>query len=76
MPLYTYQCYECGKVQEEMRSVKDRDKSIACNHCMCASDRIIDLAAFQLKGGGWAKDGYGKNPKPKEKKVKKKEKKE
>ena len=76
MPLYTYQCYECGKVQEEMRSVKDRDKSIACNHCMCASDRIIDLAAFQLKGGGGAKDGYGKKLKPKEKKVKKVEKKE
>ena len=72
MPLYTYQCYECGKVQEEMRSVKDRDKSIACDHCMCASDRIIDLVAFQLKGGGWAKDGYGKK-KPKEKKVEKKE---
>ena len=76
MPLYTYQCYECGKVQEEMRSVKDRDKSIACNHCMCASDRIIDLAAFQLKGGGWAKDGYGKKQKPKEKEPKKEEKKE
>ena len=70
MPLYTYQCYECGKVQEEMRSVKDRDKSIACDHCMCASDRIIDLAAFQLKGGGWAKDGYVKKQKPKEKKKK------
>ena len=78
MPLYTYQCYGCGKVQEVMRSVKDRDKSIACNHCMCASDRIIDLAAFQLKGGGWYKDGYSKKPpKPKQKpKVKKEEKKE
>jgi putative FmdB family regulatory protein len=72
MPLYNYQCYECGKVQEEMRSVKDRDKSIACDHCMCASDRIIDLAAFQLKGGGWAKDGYVKKQKPKEKKKEKK----
>ena len=72
MPLYNYQCYECGKVQEEMRSVKDRDKSIACDHCMCASDRIIDLAAFQLRGGGWAKDGYGKKPKLKPKKEEKK----
>ena len=45
-----------------MRSVKDRDKSIACDHCMCASERIVDLAAFQLRGGGWAKDGYGKKP--------------
>jgi len=60
MPLYTYQCYECMNVQEVMRSVKDRDKSVACDRCMVSSERIIDLAAFQLKGGGWAKDGYGK----------------
>ena len=75
MPLYTYQCYECMKVQEVMRSVKDRDKSVACDRCMVSSERIIDLAAFQLKGGGWAKDGYGKKPKPKPK-PKKEEKKE
>ena len=75
MPIYTYQCYECGKVQEVMRPVKTRDKSIACDHCMCASDRIIDLAAFQLRGGGWYKDGYSKKPKQKPK-VKKEEKKE
>ena len=29
MPLYAYQCYECGKIQEVIRSVKNRDKSIA-----------------------------------------------
>ena len=75
MPLYTYQCYECMNVQEVMRSVKDRDKSVACNRCMVSSERIIDLAAFQLRGGGWAKDGYGKKPKPKLK-PKKEEKKE
>jgi len=75
MPLYTYQCYECMNVQEVMRSVKNRDKSVACDRCMVSSERIIDLAAFQLKGGGWAKDGYGKKPKPKPK-PKKEEKKE
>ena len=75
MPLYTYQCYECMNVQEVMRSVKDRNKSVACDRCMVSSERIIDLAAFQLKGGGWAKDGYGKKPKPKPK-PKKEEKKE
>ena len=76
MPLYTYQCYECGKFQETMRSVKDRDKSVACDRCMVSSERIIDLAAFQLKGGGWAKDGYGKKPKPKPKPKKEEKKKE
>ena len=54
MPLYTYQCYECMNVQEVMRSVNDRDKSVACDRCMVSSERIIDLAAFQLRGDGWA----------------------
>ena len=68
MPLYAYQCYECGKVQEVMRSVKNRDKSIACDHCMCTSKRIIGPVTFYLKGDGWAKDGYGKKQKPKKEK--------
>ena len=76
MPLYTYQCYECMNVQEVMRSVKDRDKSIACDRCMVSSERIIDLAAFQLRGGGWYKDGYSKKPKPKPKPKKEEKKKE
>ena len=42
-------------VQEVMRSVKDRDKSVACDRCMVASERIIDLPDFHLKGGGWYK---------------------
>ena len=67
MPLYTYQCYECMNVQEVMRSVKDRDKSIACDRCMVASERIIDLPDFHLKGGGLYKQV---------KEVKKEEKKE
>ena len=68
MPLYAYQCYECGKIQEVMRSVKNRDKSIACDHCMCNSERIIGPVAFRLIGDGWAKDGYGKKQKSKEEK--------
>ena len=55
MPLYTYQCYECMNVQEVIRSVEDRDKSVACDRCMVASERIIDLSDFHLKGGGWYK---------------------
>ena len=55
MPLYTYQCYECMNVQEVMRSVKDRDKSVACDRCMVASERIMDLSDFHLKGKGWYK---------------------
>ena len=56
MPLYTYQCYECMNVQEVMCSVEDRDKSVACDRCMVASERIIDLSDFHLKGNGWYKE--------------------
>ena len=55
MPLYTYQCYECMNVQEVIRSVEDRDEAVACDRCMVASERIIDLSDFHLKGGGWYK---------------------
>ena len=55
MPLYTYQCYECMNVQEVMRSVEERDKSVPCDRCMVASERIIDLSDFHLKGNGWYK---------------------
>ena len=55
MPLYTYQCYECMNVQEVMRLIKDRDKPVACDRCMVASERIIDLSDFHLKGEGWYK---------------------
>ena len=55
MPLYTYQCYECMNVQEVIRSVEERDEAVACDRCMVASERIIDLSDFHLKGGGWFK---------------------
>ena len=55
-----------------MRSIKDRNKSVACDRCMVVSERIIDPVAFQLRGDGWAKDGYGKKQKPKPKKEEKK----
>ena len=55
MPLYTYQCYECMNVQEVIRSVEDRDEAVACDRCMVASERIMDLSDFHLKGNGWYK---------------------
>ena len=55
MPLYTYQCYECMNIQEVIRSVEDRDEAVACDRCMVASERIMDLSDFHLKGNGWYK---------------------
>ena len=74
MPLYTYKCNQCEFSDEVMIPVKKRDKTFPCEQegCTGVMERDIDIPSFQLKGGGWAKDGYGKK-KPKEKKVEKKE---
>lgn len=33
MPLYEYQCEECGKIFEVLRSMKDADTAINCKKC-------------------------------------------
>ena len=67
MPMYSYHCNECDEVYENMRSVAQRDVKLQCPACNELCERILDLSTFQLKGGGWFKDGYGsKKPKPKE----------
>jgi putative FmdB family regulatory protein len=57
---------KCDEVYENMRSIKQRDIKLVCPKCNKRCGRIIDLSGFQLKGGGWYKDGYNKKkPKPK-----------
>jgi len=52
-----------------MLSVEKRDKKFPCEQegCTGVMERNIDMPSFQLKGGGWYKDGYSKK-KQKEKK--------
>lgn len=33
MPLYEYECENCGKVTESLRSTSKADRPIACEHC-------------------------------------------
>ena len=66
MPLYSYHCVKCDEVYENIRSIKQRDVKLVCPECNTRCGRIIDTNSFQLKGGGWYKDGYNKKkPKPK-----------
>ena len=43
-----------------MRTISQRDTKLSCPLCGDSCERIIDLSAFQLKGGGWFRDGYVK----------------
>ena len=62
MPIYTYRCSQCGYVDEIIKDVKKRDKRFLCEQDQCTGvmQRDIDAPSFQLKGGGWYKDGYNK----------------
>lgn len=60
MPCYEYKCQseQCGEVTEKLRKVADRDNCIPCPKCGSTTKRKVSESSFQLKGGGWYKDGY------------------
>lgn len=62
MPVYTYKCNLCSFNDDYIKNIKDRDKKIPCEQedCSGVMMRDIDAPSFQLKGGGWYKDGYTK----------------
>ncbi len=70
MPMYEFICEECKNEQELICKVADAN-TVACPKCgHVPMKRRTSLSAFQLKGGGWYKDGYTKEkvpakPKPK-----------
>lgn len=64
MPIHEYRCPECGHREEHLVNNSSREVFF-CPICKKPSfDRtmvkIISASNFQLKGGGWAKDGYSK----------------
>ena len=61
MPIYEYECKECGLVVSALRPVAERDKVAACEkHGTASMFRKVSSTNFALKGGGWYKDGYSK----------------
>lgn len=73
MPLYEYHCSACDKDHEIIQKVNEPPLGI-CPSCGGPIEKKLSLSSFQLKGGGWYKEGYASVPK--EKKEKKEERKE
>ncbi len=59
MPVYEYECRECGKVHEVWQSMNDAPLA-SCPDCSGEVYKIISQSSFHLKGGGWYADGYSK----------------
>jgi putative FmdB family regulatory protein len=64
MPLYEYQCENCGKTFEIIQKFSDPPLS-NCPHS-CGKEgtvkRLVSRTSFQLKGGGWYATDYKKSP--------------
>ncbi len=53
MPIYEYQCEDCGHEMEAIQKMSDAPL-IDCPDCgKPALKKLISAAGFRLKGGGW-----------------------
>jgi len=61
VPIYEYECQQCGEVTEVMQRITD-DPLTTCETCGGPIKRLISNTSFVLKGTGWyATDYAGKN---------------
>jgi len=65
VPIYEYECQECGEVTEVMQRITE-DPLITCETCGGPIKRLISNTSFVLKGTGWyvtdyARKGNGAN---------------
>lgn len=79
MPIYEYECLDCGKRFEIFQKMSDDTLSV-CRECKGRLNRLISMCSFQLKGSGWyvtdykaSSSGSGGNGSKQEKKEEKSE---
>lgn len=53
MPIYEYQCQQCGHELEALQKISDPPLT-DCPKCQApALQKLVSAASFRLKGGGW-----------------------
>ena len=63
MPLYEYQCQNCGKRTEVLQRFDDPPPA-ACPTCGGEMKKLISSPAFQFKGTGWYVTDYANKKGP------------
>lgn len=72
MPIYEYECSQCGKVEEAFQRFSDKPLS-KCRNCSGKLHKLISQSAFHLKGSGWYVTDYANKSKSSSSKPKKAE---
>lgn len=63
MPIYAFQCADCGHAFDRLQKMADPDPD-ACPSCgKDAVKRQITAPQFRLAGGGWYETDFGGNKK-------------
>jgi putative FmdB family regulatory protein len=57
MPLYEYECNQCGKIEEALQKFSDEPLT-TCRHCSGKLHKLISQSSFHLKGSGWYVTDY------------------
>ncbi|MCK5099885.1 MAG: zinc ribbon domain-containing protein [Desulfobacteraceae bacterium] len=58
MPVYEYECSECGEIEEAFQKMSDPPLQ-ECNKCKGKLKKLISHSSFHLKGSGWYVTDYG-----------------
>lgn len=59
MPIYEYECEDCGKISEIMQKFDDEPLS-SCPLCGGNVHKLISQSSFILKGSGWYVTDYAR----------------
>ena len=66
MPIYEYECTQCGRIEEVLQKFSDKPLT-TCKHCSGKLHKLISHSTFHLKGSGWYVTDYagkGKDKSP------------
>ena len=58
MPIYEYECSECGNIEEAFQKMSDPPLK-ECSKCKGKLNKLVSHSSFHLKGSGWYVTDYG-----------------
>ncbi len=59
MPIYEYECENCGRRFEVWQKITDEPLT-TCEHCKGKLRKLISQSSFILKGSGWYVTDYAR----------------
>jgi putative FmdB family regulatory protein len=63
MPIYEYECTQCGRVEEIFQKFSDKPLT-KCKKCTGKLHKLISHSSFHLKGTGWYATDYASKSSP------------